>query len=902
MYANTDSEDQWTLVTRRRGRTYYRPMPEQNPHWEQAPRPQVRDAERRPRDVGRDYGGEASTGRAPFSRPTRPRRVEHVPFSAHPTRRHYAGGKRKRRDEGNRLRYLPHAEAERGDHGRGESYERSYGRSPPRSSRPLRRVKYPDPHPRYRPRPDVVEYGSPDSREEPRRQRPSYASAVRRGRGDGEPRGRPRGRSPPRPLMRTRRAEYPAPRPQYRPRPDVDRRRSDYYERRHEPTHRGAESPYDSYYSEEEPQREARPRPQRPSGSGKGRKFGRKKPARQPEPQPNRRPQGQRGTTQTDSVPQSDDPDFKIKVRSIYNIIKLTHHRNNVLCAEMPARINQITAHLCNVIKPASPKKDTQELFEGNARNWAYNTMLILRSHYEDSLQIELAKLASLNAPHAWTDPWVIALKWARRSLGTRLLTETLDEVEGSLHTHLRAPQVAAPPGGTSGRQRTPTGAPQVATSPGGTTGSQRTPTGTTQVRASPTGISMSQRTPTEDPQPSTSRPKEQRRPRPRRDVIPQTSQQREEEPYDADADEDAGEYSGDTDSTISSEDAAEQVLCVDEDDDYDFLYQVPPPPAPVLLPKMRQDTRSSPKPSPTRVAGHSSPPVQISATTVPETQVEDVGETTSLPLEGDAEEDQDAIIPVIAGTGTTTVETETDISAAAPPTTTHSPQTSPTAREILDLTSPQKRVTRLQRATQSLLQVTQSQERTPTQERSPRRVATIERPTRHICTMRKMADWWLTVSRRWLIIGDSNLSRIPSFKNSNLQIDSFPGATFRHGEQIISKATVSTPVNRLILSFGINHRSQATLITPIKELQGILRAARSKFPSADIWVPEINFSPNLPLQEKQQLASLNQHIVKNVNYLPALLPEEFNTMPDNVHWTSETAVTMLQHWCQCLN
>lgn len=54
-------------------------------------------------------------------------------------------------------------------------------------------------------------------------------------------------------------------------------------------------------------------------------------------------------------------------------------------------------------------------------------------------------------------------------------------------------------------------------------------------------------------------------------------------------------------------------------------------------------------------------------------------------------------------------------------------------------------------------------------------------RPIRHINTTHKIKNWSLSVKEKWLILGDSNVARFPPFKISNLQIDGFPGATFRH-------------------------------------------------------------------------------------------------------------------------
>ena len=182
----------------------------------------------------------------------------------------------------------------------------------------------------------------------------------------------------------------------------------------------------------------------------------------------------------------------------------------------------------------------------------------------------------------------------------------------------------------------------------------------------------------------------------------------------------------------------------------------------------------------------------------------------------------------------------------------------------------------------------------TPTQQQ--------QRAKKHVNSERKLIDWDLTVQKKWLIIGDSNLSRIPGYDIPDLQIDSYPGANFRHAEALIRKATSRVTVERVVLSFGLNHRNQKARETSIRQLQGAVWPARRKFPYADIWVPIMNFSPALSKIEKQTLITLNDHIEKNMPGLSALEDGDFHTEKDNVHWTKRTARAMLQHWATLLN
>ncbi|KAG7463321.1 hypothetical protein JOB18_036345 [Solea senegalensis] len=177
-----------------------------------------------------------------------------------------------------------------------------------------------------------------------------------------------------------------------------------------------------------------------------------------------------------------------------------------------------------------------------------------------------------------------------------------------------------------------------------------------------------------------------------------------------------------------------------------------------------------------------------------------------------------------------------------------------------------------------------------------------MRRVTRHVSTMRKMKEWGLNVRRKNLIIGDSNLCRFPAFREQHLQIDCYPGANFRHAGAIISKATCTTQPEKIILAFGLNHRSQRLPPTSVKQLQAALRATKLRFPDARVMVPIINFSPSLPQQERFALQALNRYIFENCESIETIQRDKFSTGPDNVHWSKETARAILSHWCEALN
>ncbi|CAK6984936.1 hypothetical protein D5F01_LYC25055 [Scomber scombrus] len=175
-------------------------------------------------------------------------------------------------------------------------------------------------------------------------------------------------------------------------------------------------------------------------------------------------------------------------------------------------------------------------------------------------------------------------------------------------------------------------------------------------------------------------------------------------------------------------------------------------------------------------------------------------------------------------------------------------------------------------------------------------------KPNRHVATERKLVDWGLRVREKWVILGDSNLSRIPPYSIGDLQVESYPGATFRHAEAILTKATSQLIVEKVVLSFGLNSRSQKAKETTVKQLQAAVRVIKKQFPFSEIWVPLVNYSPFLPPAERENLETLNAYIRKNLPFVEALPEAQFQTEGDLVHWTRDIARAMFDHWVDKLN
>lgn len=129
-------------------------------------------------------------------------------------------------------------------------------------------------------------------------------------------------------------------------------------------------------------------------------------------------------------------------------------------------------------------------------------------------------------------------------------------------------------------------------------------------------------------------------------------------------------------------------------------------------------------------------------------------------------------------------------------------------------------------------------------------------KPTRHRSTERKIKQWNLLITRKHLIIGDSNVAKFPVHTYPDLQIDSFPAATFRHIHGIFEKLQPAPSVETVIFSLGINNRKQKTLTT-VKEAQRLYKST----------VQCIKLFPQMPPFNSRSLIFQELCLSKNKKY-----------------------------------
>lgn len=577
--------------------------------------------------------------------------------------------------------------------------------------------------------------------------------------------------------------------------------------------------------------------------------------------------------TRPQNIITSDDPDFVAKVKIIHRIIKAEHHLNNVAGEEPPPIIRRTTENLANFIKPAAPNRNTQTLLQGNAKNWEHTALMILRQHYEESMNEDIHKLALFPRPD-WQGPLQIATTWAKRNLGRRLKVETLQKTERFLKDNLTAETEADMEGGS---QTHSSAAPSPESDRPVTTQTQTGPYGdnTNQSLLSSSPLSPHSPAPVPPPPPLS----------PAITII---------------------RAKGVSIATMTEDMGGPESPAHRPEDEGNNLPAASFPPAPPSSPWARvsdSPPASSPRPTEERESALDPRPQRRPRTAT-------AGTTTTA---GTRASHPGLIYNPCVDHGETVIDSpESTFPIQREPdraTATESSDNQPLTRaqESRSIFHPSVYTPRLRPIKTDTTRVPLQHTFTPTGTLGQRltlqgTVTPTRRPTRHLNTGNKLRDWSLCIREKNLIIGDSNVARFPPFQVKDLQVDSYPGATLRHAEFLLRKATGTTEPQRVILSFGLNNRNQKARSTAIKQLQGLLRVAKSRFPSARILVPVINHSATLPYKEQLNLQVLNTHIQKHCDAIQPLSNKDFNTERDGVHWTHSTAAHIFSHWSKQLN
>lgn len=107
----------------------------------------------------------------------------------------------------------------------------------------------------------------------------------------------------------------------------------------------------------------------------------------------------------------------------------------------------------------------------------------------------------------------------------------------------------------------------------------------------------------------------------------------------------------------------------------------------------------------------------------------------------------------------------------------------------------------------------------------------------------------------------------------------------------------------KVVLSVGLVNGLNQQYTTAVKQLQQLLNKAGEVFPHAQVYVPIIHFSDELPWEKQEVLNQLNKYIQKNCSELLDLNKLRFHTVQDDpIHWRPDTAVNIFNYWLDQLN
>ncbi|KAL0189772.1 hypothetical protein M9458_016871, partial [Cirrhinus mrigala] len=598
-------------------------------------------------------------------------------------------------------------------------------------------------------------------------------------------------------------------------------------------------------------------------------------------------------------------PRLRTAMKLMYDLIRLVHHLEKVttkVINNSPMTFKRLTKLLTNSIKPAMPNDTVKKLLEDNAQKWSTNAQVILEEHYEKLIDSTLVELKERTDQAHWFQAFQTATNWATKNFGRRINSGVFERAEAlftaetcieydrkqqekdqrqaagieppkallaepDVHTH--APLVVRPKEGTSHIHV------EIQTSPRRWEDT-KTPSSPPPNRSD---WSFDQEFPPLEPKPSLQpTPALPQRPPPqrarRRILAEEIDVDRLLQGEATDMAAEAPDTQKVAEKTFTEDFSETQLKHYEEL--ADILAQEG-------ILKRGEEIIVTEEPKRTHTeAGPSTFKVVPSTSKVEETKksLPFLSRIQSPPLFSsddslDYQISEHSISSLVRITPIKVAEKEEEEGQKIVVRPKEGERTTQSLQMEQTEQTPQKRVTII----------------------APSTPKSVGRPYRHINTDRKQIDWSLNLKKKYVIIGDSNVSRIPAFNISDLQIDSFPGAKFQHAGNLVEKATIAVEPEVLLLSFGLNNRSQRCFTSTNKEIQRAYRVARTRLPHTEIVVPLVNYCDLLPIEEQRYLDDINQYIKDNLNFLQLLPVAQFQVESDTVHWTAATGRHMLDHW-----
>ena len=111
-----------------------------------------------------------------------------------------------------------------------------------------------------------------------------------------------------------------------------------------------------------------------------------------------------------------------------------------------------------------------------------------------------------------------------------------------------------------------------------------------------------------------------------------------------------------------------------------------------------------------------------------------------------------------------------------------------------------------------------------------------------------------------------------------------------------------SQPEN-IVLNIGINSKNQDGT-SVVNQLRNMISSIRRRFPRANMYFIELNFSDRLLASQKSCLNQINlaAKSIRDVKIIPALPAADFEVEQDQIHWTEATANKLYRSRMRYLN
>lgn len=651
-------------------------------------------------------------------------------------------------------------------------------------------------------------------------------------------------------------------------------------------------------------------------------------------------------------------PRLKRAIHLMYKLLKLTHHTSKVTTkveGNQPLTFKRLTDLLTNTIRPAFPNDTVTQMVRGSALNWAYTTQLILEQHYEDQIEVTLQEIKEETESKDWAQAFEIASGWVNKNYGAKIDEDIIERTEALITAELCDKEQCFPPQSPRNEPgpstlMTRSYAQVVASTPHlhhTVTPPQMTSrpllaVNNIEVQTSPSLLTVANTTqrgdwsfdeevPDDNPldplrvlQPIqvTSPPKPQRAPRVKKvhivlpaETSPQCPQSPErttvlrvEEPSVENIEPISNVMLGEEVERQVVEESPRSSLVLFSDNEEEEPKKLSSPLTRFLLeayenlsglPSAQQEHREE-------ECTHTVGPIQ--AHDVDITGVD----ARSGPIQAQPEPTQAQVGPIQVQTVVTTAENTAtgpiQAPGEVPPLDDHNVR--PIEKDSEDPLGKEpargKHTSKLKHL--NIPPVVEKPSEASTSVEQPRNVQStihggaLTRPTRHINTSSKLTDWSLILTKKLVIIGDSNVARLPTHNYPELQIDSFPGAKWQHAANLLNGATIVEEPQKIILSFGLNNRQQRFKINALAEMQKARTAAAARLPNTEVLIPIINYSPDLPPEEQEMIEHINSHIRRGTGSIPPLPYEQFRVENDAIHWRALTARAIFNHWLQYLN